>query len=516
MTATSAATSPSTVSTGRPGLTTLLARYYAVHPFYRVALRWALIVALTAFAFYDSFGSLVATTRAGGIGGYIWFVPVAAALVAIGVSRRDRTELPIHDRQTDIIVGVMCLGLALMIKAGLLERYALYFHLLRLDLVAAWLFVLCCCIVLFGLRPALRFFWVWTLFVIGFSLPYYLTVVILGGGKFAAGAATLIIAAIGTSISVGRTVRRGVIGAVGAWLFGFAVLITISAVHPAAPLIVYQQLPALSAICVVNVVMYLVARRGVPKRLLDRKVEPLAARQVWAGVPLVVAVAVALSFCALPTQVTTAAITRASPGALWPARELVAPPGWSTIARENYSKVQRLYGDHAVLVRQYMRADTGNPSWDKAAKPRTLVVDSIVSERPFAFGVYPARVVYGLTGARMSELRPVDLGNGVHAQMVSVVDDDLLVTWNALQFAWGEKNLAQRVTVFAVDNHEPNAPFPRPSDDIMSILRTLVTLLFRGNAVLDERTPSFKDGELLTLFGRALVAAQFPCGGKCQ
>ncbi|CDO20480.1 hypothetical protein MMAG44476_32702 [Mycolicibacterium mageritense DSM 44476 = CIP 104973] len=506
MTATSA--SKSLADRARPA--TVLARYYDIHPGYRLAIRWFLIIGLTAFAFHDSFGSLVTTTREGGIGGYVWVVPVSAAMVAVGVSRRNRTELPIHDRQTDIIVGIMCLGLALMIQAALLDRYALYFHLLRLDLVAAWLFVLCCCIVLFGLRPVLRFAWVWALFALGFSLPYYLTVVVLGGGKFAAGAATLLVAAVGTGIGVGRTFRRGLAGSLAAWAFGFAVLVTISVVRPAAPLLVYQQVPALSAICVVNVAMYLLSRRGVPKRWLDRKVEPLAARQVWAAVPLVAVVALALSLCALPTQVTTAPISRTSPDVLSPAQPLVAPPGWSTTARENHSEVHRLYGDDAVLVRQYMRADSGNPRWDKLARPRTVVVDSIVSQRPFTFGVYPARVVYGLTGARLSQLRPVDLGNGVHGQMLSVVDDDLLVTWNSLQFAWGDRELAQRVTVFAVDNHEPDAPFPHPSENIASTLRTLITLLFRGNAVLDERTPTFKDEELLAQFGRGLVAAQFP------
>ena len=53
-------------------------------------------------------------------------------------------------------------------------------------------------------------------------------------------------------------------------------------------------------------------------------------------------------------------------------------------------------------------------------------------------------------------------------------------------------------------------PFPHPSENIASTLRTLITLLFRGNAVLDERTPTFKDEELLAQFGRGLVAAQFP------
>ncbi|WP_421874926.1 hypothetical protein [Mycolicibacterium wolinskyi] len=501
-------TTTSTAAQSRPA--TFLEWYYELHPTYRLVIRWALIAGLTAFAFRASFGSLVTTTREGGIGGYVWTVPSVAALVAVGVARRNRTELPIHDRQTDIIVGTMGLGLALMIQAALLDRYALYFHLLRLDLVAAWLFVLCCCVILFGLRPVIRFTWVWALFALAFSLPYYLAVVLLGGGKFAARAATLLIAAVGTGIAVGRTFRRGVLGSLGAWVVGFAVLIAIGTFFPDTPLLTYQQVPAVTAICVVGVAMYLTSRRGVRKRILDRKVEPLAAKQVWSGVPLVVAAAVALSLCALPTQTTTAPISRPSPVALSPGQPLVAPGEWSTIEREDFRQVHRFYGDNAVLVRQYMRADHGNPRWDKLSRPRTVVVDSIVSRRPFTFGVYPARVLYGLTGARLSAQRPVDLGMGVHGLMLSVVDDDLLVTWNSLQFAWGDSDLAQRVTVFAVDNHEPDAPFPTPSGSVVSNLRTLITLLFRGNAVLDERRPVFKDQELLTIFGRALVAAQFP------
>jgi hypothetical protein len=180
-----------------------------------------------------------------------------------------------------------------------------------------------------------------------------------------------------------------------------------------------------------------------------------------------------------------------------------------TVDRHDYRDVKRLYGDDAVLVRQRMTALNGDPRFDKLSRPRTLVVDSLVTERPFSLGVYPGRVLYGLTGARFSAPRQVDLGMGVTGRMASVVDDDLLVTWNSIQFAWGDRDIAQRVTIFAVDNHDPGAPFPEPSADISSSVRTLITLLFRGNAVLDERTPSFKDAELLTEFGRALVAAQF-------
>ena len=92
--------------------------------------------------------------------------------------------------------------------------------------------------------------------------------------------------------------------------------------------------------------------------------------------------------------------------------------------------------------------------------------------------------------------------------MISVVDDDLLVTWNSLEFVWGDDELAQRVTVFAVDNHEPGAPFPEPTQSLLPSISTLLTLLFRGNDVLFQDSPTWKDDALLTTFGRALIAAQ--------
>jgi hypothetical protein len=290
------------------------------------------------------------------------------------------------------------------------------------------------------------------------------------------------------------------------------VLLTIGVLWPDGPLLAYQLIPPLAAILGVGIFMFFSSRRGGPKQFFDRQVEPLASRQVWAGVPLVVVVAITLSFIHLPAQADTS--VRSSPGPLVAGQPLVAPAQWRTRARENFRQIHRYYGDKAVLVRQEMVAEQGDPRFDKLLRPRTVVVDSIVSRRPFSFDVYPARVIYDMTGARLSESRTVDLGYGVTGQMLSVVDDNLLVTWNTLRFAWGDSHLAQRVSIFAVDDHAPGAPFPRPSETMMSTLRTLFTLLFRGNAVLDERTPSFKDAELLTEFGRQLVAAQFARTGR--
>ena len=232
---------------------------HSLHPVYRLILRWGYIAALTVFAFQASLRSLVETTRNGGLGGYVWVVPVAGILAAIGVARRNRTELPIHDRQTDVIVGTMGLVLALLLHGVLLQRYALYFNLVRLDLVAMWTFVVSASVALFGVRPVIRFAWVWALLFMVFPLPYYLLVVLLGGGNVAAGIGTMLIAAFATGIAVGRHMRRGVIGSLCAWAVGLLTLAGMAVFTPRAPLLAYQFIPAIAAICLVGLVLFLLA-----------------------------------------------------------------------------------------------------------------------------------------------------------------------------------------------------------------------------------------------------------------
>ena len=103
---------PATVEDGDAADVSFAQRYYNLHPVYRLVLRWAFIIATTAVAFHQSLLSLVEVTRNGSLGGFVWTVPVAAILVAFAVARRRRTELPIHDRQTDIIVGLMALAIS--------------------------------------------------------------------------------------------------------------------------------------------------------------------------------------------------------------------------------------------------------------------------------------------------------------------------------------------------------------------------------------------------------------------
>lgn len=476
----------------------------------RLVLRWAYIAALTLFAFHETLRSLYESTVAGSLNGYVWMMPVAALFAATGVARRHRTELPIHDRQSDVIVGTLGLIFALMLQWVLLPRYGQTFHLLRIDLVAMWVFVLSSSIVLFGLRPIIRFGAVWLLLTMAFPLGYQMSVIVFGGNRPAAGGACLLIAAVATAISVGRNAGRASTGAVAALAIGLPVLVSMAVFAPNAPLLAFQLIPALVSMAAVGIAMYLLARRGRPKRLLDRRIEPVAATQIMAGVPAVLVVAVLISLVHLP---------RSAANPVWFdgmtfGRPLVAPSGWHQTAEVDYPWVRRIYGRDATLIRQRFVADTGNPKWDKHAAPRTIVVDATSTWRPFSLQVYPTVVVYDESSSRISDPHFIDLGHGITGSLVTVVDEKRLLTWNMLTWTWRTGGSAQRVTVAAVDNHEPDALFPEPSGGLVPTIRTMIIILFRGNSATWDRDPVFKDADMLTEFSKGLIDAQLSRMGK--
>lgn len=475
-----------------------------LHPVTRLFLRWGFIALLTVIAFQRTLLSVWAATVGGGIGGYVWLVPVSALLAAQGMARRHRTELPIHDRQTDIIVATMGLVLALLVHAVLLERYALYFDLLRLDLVALWLFVVSASVAMFGLRPVIRFGWAWMVLFMVFPLPYYLIVILLGGNRVAVGVGTTVIAATATATAVGRRVSRAMVGSNLVWFVGLALLGAMALLFPDAPVQTYQYVPAFTSICVVGLAMFLVARRGEQKRLLDRKIEPLTVRQIWSVVPLLVIIAVMLSVVRLPAvglapQVRVDAMNFDAP--------LKAPAGWHIVDTQRYDWISRFYGSGAVLTRQKMVADIGQPRYDKFSRPREVVVDSIATQRPFSLNVFPSRMLYGVNGVRASDKRRIDLGYGVPADLLSAVDDKILVSWDCLQWTWTNGTVSRRVLVIAVDNHEDWAPFPQPTGGLVRTLNSLFTVLFRGNSATTAN-PNIKDDDLLAEFGSGLVRAE--------
>lgn len=476
----------------------------------RLTLRWVFLTAVTLIAFRQSIQATVVSTAAGSLNGYLWLMPLAAITSAIGVARRERTELPIHDRQTDVIVGVLGLGLAVMLQAILLQRYSQYFDLLRIDLIALWFFLLSSSILLFGLRPVSRFGWVWLLLLLAFPLWYQLAVIYFGGNRTSAGVASLVVAALATAVSVGRTPSRAIVGAVTAMLVGTVVLVAMALFSPNAPLLAFQLLPATLAMVLVGIGLYGYARRGLPKRFLDRTIEPLAARQIWAGLALVLVAALGISLVKLPSRLAHQVI---EDGMVF-GHPLVAPAGWHQTDQAEYPWVRKVYGRDANLIRQRFVADNGNPAWDKLARPRTVVVDTTSTWRPYSLTVYPATVLYDESSSRISDPTMVDLGHGVQGSLLTVVDDRRFVTYNLLTWTWRNAGSAQRVLVASVDNHEDHAVFPQPTSGFSATMRTMFGIFFRGNQATWDSDPVFKDMDLLTQFGSALIAAQLRNAGR--
>lgn len=332
---------------------------------YRLILRWAYIAILTVFAFHDTLIRSVQTVTGGGMGGYVFLVPVAGVLAAIGLARRHRTELPIHDRQTDVIVGVMGLVFSLLIHAVLLQRYSLYYNLLRLDLVALWMFVASASVALFGLRPMIRFAWVWCLLFMIFPLPYYIMVFLLGGNKIAGGVGTMIIAGVAIGIAVGRDFTRGVYGSlgVGRWVSrSSAVWRSSRRTHRSWSISTCRRSWrsawwARACSCSPPRRAQTAARPqgrtgcrqtdlvGGPARARDRG-------RAFAGAPAPGGI------CA-PLHVDNLRFDA----------PLTMPSGWHVADIETYDWVNRLYGGDATLVRQKVVADSGDPGSTNSPVP---------------------------------------------------------------------------------------------------------------------------------------------------
>lgn len=475
-----------------------------------LVLRWLFVLCVTVFAFHKTLASLLESTTQGSLNGFVWMVPIAAVLAAIGVTRRHRTELPIHDRQTDVIVGGLGLGLALMLQAVLLQRYSEYFHLLRIDLAAMWFFIVSSTVMVFGLRPVIRFRGVFQVLICMLPLFYQLAVIFLGGNRESAGIATAGIAAYATAVAVGRTRARWVVGGLAAAVVGVTVLGGLALLAPNASLFVFQMVPALVAMIIAGLGMYFYARRGgVRKRFLERTIEPLASRQIFAGLSVVLVSGIGISLINLPPQNQ---IHIHEDGMKF-GQPLVAPAGWHLVEQYDFPWVRRIYGRDADLIRQRFVADTGNPQTDKLARPRTVVVDTTTTFLPFSLEVYPAEVMYDQSAARRSDPIVFDLGHGVEGSMITIVDDKRLLTYNVLSWVWRNETSAQRVMVATVDNHEDSRVFPEPNGGLLQTVRTMFAVFFRGKNAVWNSDPVYKDAGLLKEFGRGLVDAQLQRAG---
>lgn len=471
--------------------------------------RWSVVIVCALAAYWASVIRTVDDLRGGDTLGYLFVAPLLAVVAAIGIARRRSGELPIHDRQIDSIVGGMALTASLAVQGLLLPRYEEQFALLRIDMLSWLLFVIGAVVLLFGLRAAGRFWPVWLMAVLVAPLPYRLMVVALGGQSQHVSVVVTVLAAAATGIAVGRTRRRGVVGAVLTIVVGVAVLVLIRYAVPDAPRAMLQFLPAGVAAVTVGIGMYLRNGYLFTDRRAAYSIAPKRPAAVRTGLVrsglVIVAVAFVLSLLPLPDPPSTVVATGPQGGS----GQLVVPDGWTQETVETFGWADRYFGRDATLARQTIVADEGNPDWDEKSRPRRVVVDTLDTLRPAKLAVYPTDTLYSLTAARRSPTVPVDLGHGVQGDFSTIVDDRVLLTWSLLTFTWTRDTVTQRVNVITVDDHRPDATFPQPTSSMTSDVTNTLNILIRGNAVTVDESPKYKDLDMLTALGTELVAAQW-------
>ncbi|MBM7416232.1 MULTISPECIES: hypothetical protein [Nocardiaceae] len=478
-------------------------------PVRTLALRWAVLVVCVAFAFAPTWIRLAEEADSGAVTAYVFVFPVLAVVAGQGTARRREGELPIHDRQTDLIVGGIGALLALAVQALWLPRYSDQYALLHIDLAAVVLFTLSGAIMLFGLRPVGQF---WPILLLAFAMSpmlYRLLAVSMGGSRFAYGMVLVLVAGVAGAIAVGRTRGRAALGFLVTVAVGAAVLQLLLVLDPTIDIVLLQLIPTVGASAATGTLFYLLARRGRSKRPLGRPVGAPSVKSARSAVITLVVVAVALVTRPLPAP-PPPVDTVGPPGVV--AAALAAPTGWRLLDDETYPWVRSYFGQRSSLVRQELQAAVANPEWDVRGRPRTVVVDTLTTTNAASLAVYPERTLYRLASTRSSPELPVELGHGVTASLHTSVDDTLLLTWTKLVFDWVRDGVFQRITIISVDNHEPGAEFPEPTPSMASNLSSVFAVFLRGNTVVGDDDPDFDDRGLLASVGASLVDAQFPAG----
>ncbi len=480
-------------------------RRWWANPIAIVVFRWCLLIGCVVVAFVPTWRRVADEAADGAVTAYIFVLPFLAAVAAQGVARRRSGELPIHDRQTDNIVGGLALLVAIAIKTLWLPRYEDQYALAHLDVLSGLVFFFGGAILLFGLRPVGRFWSVWLLLVALSPLLYRLVAIGLGGGRLAYGAVLVLLAGLAGAIAVGRTRRRGWLGFLCTVVSGMAVLVFMLTVWPTVEIVWLQIFPTVGAAIVTGAAFYVV-RRGRLTIRPPRQFAPSTAKWSLSSGILVLVAAAILFVVPLPPTVTVPD-TAGPPGST--STPLIAPTGWTPTGIEQFDWVQSFFGTTSTLVRERMVADEGNPAWDIRSRPRTVVVDVLSTTNRASLTVYPESTLYQLSGTRTSPALQVPLGRGITGQLYTSVSEELLLTWTKLVFTWVRGDITQRVTIVSVDNHDEDAVFPQPTPSMASNVGTSLSTFLRGNSITADANPEYKDLDLLQSFGRSLIVAQW-------
>lgn len=483
------------------------------HPGWVITGRWLLLLVATAIAFWRTLNAVGEEMGAQTAIGYVPVVMVLTVIAVIGIAVRRGDEPPIYDRQTDVIAGLIVLFLALACQVMVNPRYAQAYLTTHMDLLAMWLFMLGTAILLFGLRPVARYRWAWLVLLTIWPVPLRIVVLTLRLGSLGAGIVTVMIAALATAIAVGRTRRRAFFGAAAATVLGLSILaLCYLVLGTRAPLMLIMPAPLLCA-AVVGVVMYIEYRNRADRSWgpMGRPFLPPTLARIGRPIFVIAACTAILAFVPVPAVGTW-------PSAVIPGMRmgvpLAVPDGWTETDIKRDTWVQRIYGEGAVLYRQMLTQRVGSIDYDKQERPRVVAVDSITVPRPLSLEVYSYIFRYNLVGNRFGAALEIDLPHGVRSWIWNVVDDRRYLTYTVMSWWWTDGDQTQQVILWAVDDHQANALFPEPRITIAQNLNTMMTVMFRGNASIQDETPSYKDKPLLSLLGAELVDAQVARAGS--
>lgn len=416
--------------------------------------RGAVLLILVGVGFSSTWIRIGQETATGAGSALLLAAPAGALLTVVALMWRQRPELPIHDRQSDKIVGTVILVIALMTQWLLLPRYAGSYVLLHVDAAAACAYALGSCVFVFGLRRTGRYWPSWLILVVASPGVIRLVVFSLGGGLWAeAVVAAIVVLAGPVAVLSVAALKRG-------------------------PLDDFQWAgPAVTV------------------------------REAWRSIPLLTAVAVALWFAPLPL-VAADRLDQGPSGT--EGVGLTIPAGWTGRMTEDLTWAPRMYGPSATLQRQHIRANSARADWDLLARPRQAVVQTLTVSHTGRLDAYPLEMTYDLTNARVSTPISVDLGNGVTARYRTVADDERLLTWSLMSFTWARSSdRVQRVSMLTVDNHEYDAQFPETVPGTGSTLGRFLSLLLRGSASVTTTDTQRKDLGMLKQLGHDLVEAQW-------
>ncbi|WP_328395251.1 hypothetical protein [Nocardia sp. NBC_00416] len=474
-------------------------------PTTRVTVRWLVLVAFTGLAFGRTLVDIWIGASEGTSIGYLFALPLLAAALVLGVRRRDKPVLPIHDRETDVIVGLIGLVVALFVQRLLLPRYAPFYELFHFDVLALTLFVLSGAVLLFGVRATLRYWEVWVLFLVVNPITYRLIAVALGGGQVAY--AFVMIVASAVALAYGFHIGKPRVAAVAALavFVDTAVVAAVGQWYPNLRIsLVTAGVVALSALVVCGCAVILhepLPPRGSAPRVGGGPDNPWYALAVLAVATLIIAIS--------PMPPMTSDAIAAGPAYQGPTG-LVVPPGWRQTDLQNLDWPVHYFHTESTFLRQTIRTLEPNPRWDTLDRNRTAQIDLLTVRYGAALDVTPTLITYDLRYARVSNPpRSVDLGRGLTGTMYSVVDERIHLTWNYLTFTWRrDGDHIQRVTVMTVDNHEPDAYFLPPEPSVAGTASAMIALLARGVSAVTDTDPDFKDADLLETLGRQLVEVQ--------